>query len=1242
MSSCIAHSNPNRIPDSIPDGFSNRKGYKPKHESNAEKLIQQSIRRARAPYVFALFALGAMFPSLTWAATTVFSSVLPTSRSVQVGETATLFATVINAGAETAENCRIERDPTVVANFSYQTTNPQTNEPTGTSNTQVDIAVGAFQTFVMSLTTSSEQDVVEFRPRFVCDNATAADSVDGLNTFTFSSSTVPTPDVIALSATTSADGVVVLPQRASANAFTVATVNLGAEGPVRVTAIRTNTQQPVSIAICETDPLTSQCTSPSTPVVGELALNMPAGSTKTFGLFVNGTDDLEFDPAQNRVFVRFTDASGAIRGATSVALRTRPRTAIEPLQIVSSVAQDVMSQPLDAVIVLRNLQRLALEAAINIARFGRTETTVSCSGSSTWQFQDRNADRLFGTGDLLRGTLENCNLGLGARVSGEVELAITSLQPATDQEWALGGQLMITQPLISNSDNFDGDASLMGSFQFNFVRALQNSELVTTNNITITGGSSLNVVSFRQNFALSDFTANLISTDSTFSHSFNGTFSSIGLGGQSSCTVTDASGTFFASTPSSGQLVCTGLNGAQARLTSVDSESGEGNNLEIDTNGSGNFQVAIQNQSWSQLTIGGRPFDRAVSGTLPAPQSLPLAPSAELNIAVSAILYNPVADELYVANSVSLIALDPATLAVRETVSVPGTVSQMALSPDGASLWLGYSDRSEIQQIDVATRTLMPALGLGAIPATSDLFAADIAVDPTDSTRVAVSLQQGSNSSRHAGVVLFQAGAALPNMTSGNTGPNRLAFTDSGRLLGLNTQFSDFAFRELLIDANGLTDGEVLRDFFNSFGTDIFAVGERIVSTGSTPRFVDFDQRRIVGQLVSSDSRSGRGVALDAAANRIWIVGSDVLTYNLENYTLLGRNQTSLSDRIVSAQATPTSIIVAEESRVVVLDRPQIFENLAADCTPTQTDGISIYPCNMADATFNQTTSQFLASLPSSAGAQGNTIAVIDGTTGAIDRHIPVGSEPGAIDLNGDETRLFVALQGSNAVAELSLATDLVERNSILLSEDFSIEPLFARLITSSPSNNLQYLIHTNDSFSDDAFKLSTDGVLTSGSARLFLSGIESIAYSPTDSTTAFATSFSRFYILTLDAMGITASNEITNLFSGDFVENNGLLFSVRGERLDPATLIAEQPFGAINAETVAYQATGDRVLYGFRDGTVAIYNNADGTLLNTVTVPRLSSRQQTSLVAGPQGALITTSNGGAWFIPLSVLLGSG
>ena len=111
MSSCIAHSNPNRIPDSTPDGFSNRKGYKPKHESNAEKLIQQSIRRARAPYVFALFALGAMFPSLTWAATTVFSSVLPTSRSVQVGETATLFATVINAGAETAENCRIERDP---------------------------------------------------------------------------------------------------------------------------------------------------------------------------------------------------------------------------------------------------------------------------------------------------------------------------------------------------------------------------------------------------------------------------------------------------------------------------------------------------------------------------------------------------------------------------------------------------------------------------------------------------------------------------------------------------------------------------------------------------------------------------------------------------------------------------------------------------------------------------------------------------------------------------------------------------------------------------------------------------------------------------------------------------------------------------------------------------------------------------------------------------------------------------
>ena len=48
-----------------------------------------------------------------------------------------------------------------------------------------------------------------------------------------------------------------------------------------------------------------------------------AGETPTFGIFVAGTSDVPFDPANNRAFVRFTDDGGVVRSATSVAVWTQ-------------------------------------------------------------------------------------------------------------------------------------------------------------------------------------------------------------------------------------------------------------------------------------------------------------------------------------------------------------------------------------------------------------------------------------------------------------------------------------------------------------------------------------------------------------------------------------------------------------------------------------------------------------------------------------------------------------------------------------------------------------------------------------------------------------------------------------------------------------------------------------------------------------------------------------------------------
>jgi hypothetical protein len=46
-------------------------------------------------------------------------------------------------------------------------------------------------------------------------------------------------------------------------------------------------------------------------------------ATPTFGIFVQGNGTVPFDPAANRVFVRFKDGGNVTRGSTSVAVRTQ-------------------------------------------------------------------------------------------------------------------------------------------------------------------------------------------------------------------------------------------------------------------------------------------------------------------------------------------------------------------------------------------------------------------------------------------------------------------------------------------------------------------------------------------------------------------------------------------------------------------------------------------------------------------------------------------------------------------------------------------------------------------------------------------------------------------------------------------------------------------------------------------------------------------------------------------------------
>jgi hypothetical protein len=231
------------------------------------------------------------------------------------------FLPSLNASTTTAgSNCTVAPTTSVPATFFFQSTDSATNGFTGTPNTPVTIAPGAAQSFILALTPQSAFAPSDVAFSFTCTNSSPAASSTGLNTLLLSGSATPIPDVIVLAATASHDGIVNIPGATGTGAFAVATANVGAGGAITASADSGAGNLPVTTTICQTDPISGQCLS-GPAATAQATIN--ANATPTFAIFVKGNATIPFQPAANRIFVKFRDAGGAVRGSTSVAVRTQ-------------------------------------------------------------------------------------------------------------------------------------------------------------------------------------------------------------------------------------------------------------------------------------------------------------------------------------------------------------------------------------------------------------------------------------------------------------------------------------------------------------------------------------------------------------------------------------------------------------------------------------------------------------------------------------------------------------------------------------------------------------------------------------------------------------------------------------------------------------------------------------------------------------------------------------------------------
>ena len=119
------------------------------------------------------------------------------------------------------------------------------------------------------------------------------------------------PDVIALVATPTNDGIIRVPGVNESAAFAVATVNVGATGNIEVTSDTGGVGVSVDVVICESDPTTGACLQPASETVLTL---ITTDATPTFSVFVTARNDIPFDPTRSRIFLRFRGNNSITRG----------------------------------------------------------------------------------------------------------------------------------------------------------------------------------------------------------------------------------------------------------------------------------------------------------------------------------------------------------------------------------------------------------------------------------------------------------------------------------------------------------------------------------------------------------------------------------------------------------------------------------------------------------------------------------------------------------------------------------------------------------------------------------------------------------------------------------------------------------------------------------------------------------------------------------------------------------------
>ena len=263
-----------------------------------------------------------------------------------------------------------------------------------------------------------------------------------------------------------------------------------------------------------------------------------------------------------------------------------------------------------------------------------------------------------------------------------------------------------------------------------------------------------------------------------------------------------------------------------------------------------------------------------------------------ISLRTNDLIYDPISGRLFasvpssagVPNGNSIVSINPFTGAVGSPVFVGSEPGKLAVSDNGQYLYVGLGGAAQVRRVNLTTMTADLQFSLGS-DTLGPYYAEDIEVLPGLPNSIAVSRRNIGFSPRHEGVAIYDNGVKRPVETPGHTGSNVIEFAGSASILyGYNNETTDFGFRTMAINANGVTITNDASNIISNFGVDIEAEGSRIYSTSG--RVVDPLSSTLLGTFNTSGV-----IEPDAFNNKMFILaGNNIVPFNLTTFVPLGGN----------------------------------------------------------------------------------------------------------------------------------------------------------------------------------------------------------------------------------------------------------------------------------------------------------------------------------------------------------------